>query len=263
MSCSVVVCSGGQAPVIRCPFSSARTERSCIAYISPTGQRFPRPWDVDVPPGALSAALEALTIACQLVRVFDCGRAPYKGDGGNQPNQQGARISHRQLAPSRIRVRYFDPRATFRSRETTSRVSSLSLVAGPVQVPEMLGRAWNLVPLSAFAFHRWLVAHHGHDTDGSKSGKSKGACTGLGQINAAAFNIRASVRDRDRDGMTILLVGDPDFGTEGQRFVRRRHGVIVERDATGSFSSRLRRVTHGVHRCDTVFGTNWNVEQTK
>ena len=72
-------------------------------HISPTGQRFPRAWDVDVPPGAFSAALEALTIACQLVRVFDCGRAPCKGDGGNQPNQQGARISHRQLAPSRIR----------------------------------------------------------------------------------------------------------------------------------------------------------------
>jgi len=63
--------------------------------------------------------------------------------------------------------------------------------------------------------------------------------------------------------MTILLVGDLDFGTKGQRFVRRRHGVIVERDAAGSFGSRLRRVTHGVHRCDTVFGTNWNVEQTK
>src|SRR5262249_38641531 len=66
-------------------------------HISPTGQRFPRAWDVDVPPGALSAALEALTIACQLVCVFDCGRAPCKGDAGNQPNQQGARISHRQL----------------------------------------------------------------------------------------------------------------------------------------------------------------------
>src|SRR5262249_31992941 len=39
-------------------------------------------------------------------------------------------------------------------------------------------------------------------------GKSKGACTGLGSINAAAFNIRPSVRDRDGDGVTILLVGD-------------------------------------------------------
>src|SRR5262249_19456105 len=63
--------------------------------------------------------------------------------------------------------------------------------------------------------------------------------------------------------MTSLLVGDLDLGTKGQRFVRRRHGVIVERNAAGSFGSRLRRVTHGVHRCDTVFGTNWNVEQTK
>src|SRR5215510_7642972 len=32
-------------------------------HISPTGERFPRAWDVDVPPGALSAALEASTIA--------------------------------------------------------------------------------------------------------------------------------------------------------------------------------------------------------
>src|SRR6476469_7701507 len=72
-------------------------------HISPTGERFPRAWDVDVPPGALSAALEALTIACQLIRVFECGRAPCKGDGGDQPNQQGARIFHRQLASSRIR----------------------------------------------------------------------------------------------------------------------------------------------------------------
>src|SRR5262245_59882652 len=60
---------------------------------SPTGQLVPRAWDVDVPPGALSATLEALTIACQLLRVFDCGGAPCKGDGGNQPNQQGAHIS--------------------------------------------------------------------------------------------------------------------------------------------------------------------------
>jgi hypothetical protein len=63
--------------------------------------------------------------------------------------------------------------------------------------------------------------------------------------------------------MAILLVGDLDFGTKGQRFVCRRHGVVVERDAAGSFGSRLRRISHGVLRCDTVFGTNWNVEQTK
>ena len=45
--------------------------------------------------------LKALTIACQLIRVFNCGRAPRKGESGNQPNQQGARIFHRQLASSR------------------------------------------------------------------------------------------------------------------------------------------------------------------
>src|SRR5262249_28525016 len=55
-------------------------------HISPTGQRLPRAWDGDVPPGALSAAPEALTIACQLARVFDCGRrAPC-----NRPRSQPA-----------------------------------------------------------------------------------------------------------------------------------------------------------------------------
>jgi hypothetical protein len=87
-----------------------------------------------------------------------------------------------------------------------------------------------LGPAVCFRVSPWL--------DRSKSGKSKGACTRLGQINAAALNIRPSVRDRDRDGLTILLVGDLDFGTKGERFVRRRHGVIVERDAAGSFGSR-------------------------
>src|SRR5215475_8949467 len=55
-------------------------------HISPTGQRFPRAWDVDVPPGTFSAALKASAIACQLVRIFDCGRAPCKGEGCKQPN---------------------------------------------------------------------------------------------------------------------------------------------------------------------------------
>jgi hypothetical protein len=43
--------------------------------------------------------------------------------------------------------------------------------------------------------------------------------------------------------MTILLVGDLDFATKGQRFVRRRHGVIVDRDAAASFGSTLRSPT--------------------
>src|SRR5262245_6093992 len=64
-------------------------------HISPTGQRLPRAWDVDLPPGALSVALEALTIACQLARVFDCSRrAPCKGYGRNQSCRQDARIFH-------------------------------------------------------------------------------------------------------------------------------------------------------------------------
>jgi len=130
-----------------------------------------------------------------------------------------------------------------------------------ISIPEQL-RAWNLSPVS-LRVSRWLLAHHRHDTDTSKSGKSKGACTGLRQINAAAFNMRPSVSDRHRDGMTVLLVGDLDFGTKGQRFVRRRHSIIVERDAARSFGSTLRRVTHGIYRCDTVFGKNWKVEQTK
>src|SRR5947207_9684680 len=108
-----------------------------------------------------------------------------------------------------------------------------------------------------------LVTHQGHDADGSKSGKSKGAGTGLGQINAAASHIGASIRDRDRNGMTIFLVGDLNFGTEGQRFVGRRHRAIGERGTAGSFGSTLRGVPQGVHRRDTVFSPNWNLEQTK
>src|SRR5262245_682867 len=73
-------------------------------HISPTGERFPRAWDVDVPPGALSAALEALTIAYQLIRVFDCGRTPCKSDGRDQTDRQDACIFHRQLASSRRMV---------------------------------------------------------------------------------------------------------------------------------------------------------------
>ena len=54
--------------------------------------------------------------------------------------------------------------------------------------------------------HGWLVAHHRHDADRSKSGKSKDTRTGLGQINAAAFNMTSSIRDRDRGGMTVPLL---------------------------------------------------------
>jgi hypothetical protein len=40
--------------------------------------------------------------------------------------------------------------------------------------------------------------------------------------------------------------------------------VLVPRcDAAGSFGSTLRRVPHAIHRRDTFFGTNWNIEQTK
>jgi hypothetical protein len=108
-----------------------------------------------------------------------------------------------------------------------------------------------------------LVTHHRHDADRSKSGKSKGAGAGQGHINAAAFNIGPPVRDRDRNGMAIFLVGDLNFRTKGQRFMRRCHRVIVERGTAGGFCSTLRRVPQGVHRCDAVFSANWNVEQTK
>ena len=118
-------------------------------------------------------------------------------------------------------------------------------------------------PAVRFRVSRLLIAHHRHDTDRSKSSKSKGACTGLGQINAAAFNIGSSVRARDRNGITIFLVGDLNFGTEGERFVGGRHRAIVERGTAGSFGSTLRGVPQGVHRRDTVFSPNWNVEQTK
>src|SRR4029453_16180346 len=108
----------------------------------------------------------------------------------SQPAQSTG-CAHISSAACASRIRgcpAFRSRAAFRSRELTSRVSSLSLAAGLVQVPEMLGtRAWKLVPLSAFkkiglpkrldelpeaalevVFHQWLVAHHRHDTDRGK-----------------------------------------------------------------------------------------------
>ena len=84
-----------------------------------------------------------------------------------------------------------------------------------------------------------LVTRHRRNGDRGKPGKSKGARTSPGQINAAPFNIGPSVRDRDRHGTTVLLVGDLDFGTEGQRLVRRRHRIIAERDTAGGFGSSL------------------------
>jgi hypothetical protein len=116
-------------------------------HISPTGQRFPRVWDVDVPPSSLSASLEALTIAYQLLCVFDCSRTPYKGDGCNQRNQQHTRVSHRQLA-----CRYFNRRAAFRSRKVNElrllfKFSRLSCAdTGKIWAAEP--GTW---PLSAFA----------------------------------------------------------------------------------------------------------------
>ena len=74
MSCSVVVCSGGQAHNPVPVFIREHREVLHRLHISPTGQRFARAWDVDVSPAALSAALEALTIACQLVRVLAINR---------------------------------------------------------------------------------------------------------------------------------------------------------------------------------------------
>jgi hypothetical protein len=139
------------------------------------------------------------------------------------------------------------------------------LELGPVRFQESSARNGLRAALGGFrgSVFKWLLTHDGHDADRSKSGKSKGAGTGLGQINAAALNIGPSVGDCDRNGMTILLVGDLNFGTKGQRFVGRRHSIIVERGAAGSSGSTLRRVTQRVHRCQAIFRTNWNVEQTK
>src|SRR5262249_31942162 len=119
----------------------------------PTGQRFWRAWDVDVSPGPLGAAREALTMAYQLVRVFDCGRAPSKRDGRNQPNRQDARISHRQLAPSRIRgwpvFRSESSQLSGRERQRSRLILKFSrwscAGAGNVGQPSL-----EMVPLSAF-----------------------------------------------------------------------------------------------------------------
>jgi hypothetical protein len=85
-----------------------------------------------------------------------------------------------------------------------------------------------------------LVTHHGHDVDRSKSGKSKGAGTGLGQINAATFNIRPSVRDRDSNGVTIFLVGDLNFGTKGATQSSARTGMWSKQSTSAASNRRIR-----------------------
>jgi hypothetical protein len=75
------------------------------------------------------------------------------------------------------------------------------------------------------------------DSDASKSRKSKGTRTGLRHINAATFNIRPTICNRNRDGMAILFIGHLHYGAKRQRFVRRRQRTIVEGDAAGSFRS--------------------------
>ena len=55
--------------------------------------------------------------------------------------------------------------------------------------------------------------------------------------------------------LPLFLLVTLTLEPKGSDLCARRHDVVVERDAARSFGSRLRRVTHGVHRCDTVFGT--------
>ena len=103
-------------------------------HISPTGQRFPRAWDVDFPLGAFSAVLEALTIACQLMRVFDCVRAPNEGDGRNQSNRQDARVSHRLRRLEFEVARYLDSKRPSGRGQFNEPRHFLTPAAGPVQV---------------------------------------------------------------------------------------------------------------------------------
>src|SRR5215831_1868437 len=80
-------------------------------HISPTGQRFPRAWDVDVPPGTFNAALEALTIACS--SAFSIAAALHaKATAATSPiDKMRAYLigSLRRLESDG--ARYFDPRA--------------------------------------------------------------------------------------------------------------------------------------------------------
>ena len=209
-------------------------------HVSPTGQRFPRAWYVDFPSGAHSALLEALTITCQLLRVINCGRAPCADDGRNQPHRQDMCISHRHVGAVLA-----EACPLFRSQ---SRFPSEIGSTGPYLISTAnVGQSEAGCPCSKNKPResplravqggrpRSLIAHYRQDGDWSKPGKPKGACTGRGQINAAAFNVRPSVRDRDRNSMSGLLVGYPHRGTKGQRFVRCSHVVVVERDSAGSF----------------------------
>ena len=145
-----------------------------------------------MPPGALSAALEALTVACQLARVFDCSRrAPCKDHGRNQPYRQDTRILHRRWVVSNSKRVAGD----FDSEQLSGR-NRLNEAASLTSCPE--------ATLDA-AYHRCLVAHYRHDADGNKSGKSKGTCTGLGQAERvlhAHLDKFAHLVDR-RDGAMV------------------------------------------------------------
>jgi hypothetical protein len=75
-----------------------------------------------------------LTIARQFVRVFDCRRAPCKGDGRNQANRHDARISHRQAcAVSNLRrVPLFQSQSSFPGRRWLSAGSVARVPAAEV-----------------------------------------------------------------------------------------------------------------------------------
>jgi hypothetical protein len=76
-------------------------------HISPTGQRFPRAWDVDVPPGTLSAALEALTIARSCAGISDAGCG--QSAGASAIIQAEAALVSSEEAAERARKRALEP----------------------------------------------------------------------------------------------------------------------------------------------------------
>jgi hypothetical protein len=140
MSCSVVVCSGGHAPIIWCPFSSASTERSCIARIYPqqvSASRVRRARGFD-------NSLRARARFRLRPRSMQTRRS--------QPVQSTgcAHFSSAACAVSNPRAPGIFPERLFRSREPTSRVSSLNLAAaGPAGTGNVGQPNLDLVPLSA------------------------------------------------------------------------------------------------------------------
>src|SRR5262249_18745748 len=72
----------------------------CVPHYVAAGKFVGAPWGRKMARHSITSSARARSVG-----------GTVEGDGRNQPNRQDARISHRQLAPSRG-ARYFDPQSS-------------------------------------------------------------------------------------------------------------------------------------------------------